>query len=273
MKKILLSAIIALTSIAFAQAQFFGVDTDKLNNLIAGLTRLPYDNAKMLMTQTFKALENDGKGYRKAVEMLERLGDPTDSLHNEVLYLEGLKTVSSSFVLSNSEKERPNHLLEMAQKNAVGGMATDLALTTADDKTVQLLAADGEKCTLVFFNDLDCEACALTRQALAASSTLSDAVSKELLRVVSVYTGKNAKAFKKTSYPAWVTSTWDKAQQVENGDAYILTSTPLFYLINSDGRVLLKNEPSFTRVESAVTKVLANSDSKSAALVKMLFNN
>ena len=272
MKKIMLCAILALTSFAYAQAQFFGVDTEKLGNLISGLTRLPYDNAKMLVTQTFKALEGDAKGYRKAVEMLDRLGDPTDSLHNEMLYVEGLKTVTNSFVLSNSEKERPKFLLEMAQKNAIGAAATDLNLVGADGKAIQLLPG-GDACTLVFFNDLNCDACTKTREALAASSVLSDFANQGLLRVVAVYTGNNEKAFKKTNYPAWVTSTWDKAQQIEKSDAYILNSTPLFYLINSDGKVLVKNEPSLSRIEKALTKVMTSGDRNTSELVKKLFNN
>ncbi len=271
MKKILLCAMLALTCFCYAQAQFFGVDPEKLGNLMSGLTRLPYDNARMLMSQTFKALESDAKGYRKAVEMLDRLGDPTDSIHNEVLYMEGLKTVTSSFVLSNSEKDRPKFLLQMAQKNAIGAPATDLTLATADGKTAQLLG--GQVPTLVFFNDLNCDACAKAREALAASATLSDYVGKGLLRVVAVYTGKSEKDFKKAAYPAWVTSTWDKTQQIEQADAYILNTTPLFYLLNGDRCVLVKNEPSLKRVESALAKMMLSSDRTTPALVKQLFNN
>ncbi|MBQ7691742.1 MAG: hypothetical protein IJT30_11220 [Muribaculaceae bacterium] len=272
MKKFLISALVALTCFTAAQAQFFGVDTDKLNGLVAGLTRLPYDNAKMIMGQTFRALEDDGRGYRKAVELLDRLGDPTDSLHNEVLYLEGLKMVTSSYVLSNSEKQRPQLLLDLARKNSVGAAATDLSLEDATGKATQLLAG-GDTPTLVFFHDMDCEACAQARQAIAANTTLSNLASQGKLRVVAVYTGKNDKAFKKADFPSWVTSTWDKAQQVEQSDAYVLQTSPLFYLINNDGRVLVKNEPSLTRIENALAKIAASSDHSTATLVKLLFNN
>ena len=124
MKKILFSMMAVLMGFGTIQAQFFGVDTDRLSTLITSAQALPQDNAVLILNSTLKAMENDGKAYRKVVEFVERMGDPTDSLHNEVLYTEGLKNVVNSFVLSNSEKERPKALLALAQKNAVANFCS-----------------------------------------------------------------------------------------------------------------------------------------------------
>lgn len=270
MKKMILSALTALLCIASGQAQFFGVDTDRLSTLITSAQALPQDNAVLILNSTLKAMENDGKAYRKVVEFVERMGDPADSLHNEVLYTEGLKNVVNSFVLSNSEKQRPKALLALAQKNAIGSMATDIEYATPDGKSNQLLTSDKYK--LVFFNDIDCDACAKVKEALAQSTALSDAVKGGLLQVVSIYTGSNEKAWKKSQLPAWVINGWDKKQQVEAAEAYVLSTTPLFYLLSRDGKVLLKNEPSLKRVESAIGRVLVSSNNDATALAKMLFN-
>ena len=270
MKKILFSMMAVLMGFGTIQAQFFGVDTDRLSTLITSAQALPQDNAVLILNSTLKAMENDGKAYRKVVEFVERMGDPTDSLHNEVLYTEGLKNVVNSFVLSNSEKERPKALLALAQKNAVAATATDLEYVTTDGKSSQLLT--GDKYKLVFFNDIDCDACTKVKEALAQSTALSNAVNGGLLQVVSIYTGNNEKAWKKTKLPAWVINGWDKKQQVETAEAYVLNSTPLFYLLSRDNKVLLKNEPSLKRVETAIGKVLTSSNNDASALSKLLFN-
>ena len=112
----------------------------------------------------------------------------------------------------------------------------------------------------------------MARAALAQSTVLSDCVNSGLLEVVSVYTGTNGKAWEKAEYPSWVISAWDKKQQVDDDEAYVLMTTPLFYLLNSDNVVLVKNEPSFKRIEKAVAVVVENRDKDSAQLAKMLFN-
>lgn len=270
MKKIVLGAIAMLLYFGSAQAQFFGVDTDRLSKLITSAQSLPQENAVFMLNSTLKAMEKDGKAYRKVVEFVERMGDPADSLHNEVLYMEGLKNVVNSFVLSNSEKERPKALLALAQKNSIAAPATDLEYVTPTSKSNQLLNGDNYK--LVFFNDMDCDACAKVKEALAQSSVLKDFADKGLLQVISIYTGKNEKAWKKANLPTWVINGWDKKQQIEEGDAYVLNSTPLFYLLSTDNKVLLKNEPSLKRVEAAVSKVMLSSDNNAASLAKLLFN-
>ena len=269
MKKFLLSCLVALACIS-AQAQFFGVDTDKLNTLFNGLNKLPHDNAVMILKSTMNTLSNDPKAYRKAVEIIERMGNPADSLHNEVLYTEGLKTITSSFVLGASELDRPKLLLEMAQKNNSGSKATDIQYVTADGNTHHLL--DGDKPKLIFFNDLDCDACTKAKQAMAASQTIKAAVEQGKLQVIAIYTGTSEKAWKKAEYPAWVTCGWDKTQQVEGAEAYVLPTTPLFYLLNSDNTVLIKNEPSLSRMEKAVEAMTTSTEASSIKLAKLLYS-
>lgn len=253
-----------------ANAQFFGVDTDKLSGLFNSMNKLPYDNAVMILKGTMGAVSKDAKAYRKAAELVERMGNPADSLHNEVLYVEGLKDIVSSYVLSSSELDRPKLLLEMANKNRVGTKATDIEYVATGGTTHHLLSSDKPK--LVFFNDVDCDACAKAKQAMASSAVLKEAVEKGMLEVIAIYTGNNEKAWKKAECPAWMVSGWDKKQQVEADEAYVLPTTPLFYLLGSDNCVLVKNEPSFTRIEKAVAVMAANADTPSSKLVSVIYS-
>ena len=269
MRKILISCLVALVSLG-AQAQFFGIDTDRLNSVLGSISKLPQDNAVMILQSTMSALSNDTKGYRRAAQLLERFGNPADTIHNEVLYYNGMKILANSFVLSNSERERPKLLLKIAEKNNVGNIATDIEYVTSDGKSHNLLESD--KIKLVFFNDLNCDACTRTKAAMEQSKVLSDLVENGTLQIISIYTGDNQKAWKNANLPAWMISGWDKKQKVENDEAYVLAITPLFYLLNSDNTVLVKNEPSLKRIEKVLGIVAANADMDSKLLAKKLFN-
>ena len=270
MKKIGFIALFALVNL-MASAQFYGIDTDKLTSLVMQLPSFPQDNAVMILQSTLNSLAEQPKSYRKAVEMIERMGDPADSLHNEVLYAAGLSHVVSSYVLSGSEKARPQALLAVAQKNALGGPATNLQLTLPDGKTTQLLANNG-KPTLVYFNDPSCESCHQVKANLEACSIAKNMVENGELNVVAVYPGKEQKLWKRNTFEPWIVNGWDKAQDIENNDVYSLPTMPLFYLLGTDGTVLIKNEPSLHRIENALNMLKLNPDKDSATLARLLFN-
>ena len=162
-------------------------------------------------------------------------------------------------------------LLSYAKRNAVGAAATDINYVTLDGKDHQL-CEQGDAFTVVFFNGESCEACEKTKAAISQSSVLSEAVKSGKLRVVSIFTEKNEKQWRKSELPDWVVNGWDKSQQVEGDEAYVLNSNPLFYLLSPDNKVLMKNEPSLKRVERAVDAVIKSGNADANALAKMLFN-
>lgn len=269
MKKILFACLMAFIWMN-SQAQFFGIESERLNSVFAALMKIPQDNAVMILQSTMNALSNDTKAYRRAAQLIERFGNPADSIHNEVLYYNGMKILANSLVLSNSERERPKLLLNIARKNNLGNIATDIEYATPDGKSHNLLESD--KIKLVFFNDLNCDACSRTKAAMAQSKVLTNMVENGTLQIISIYTGDNQKAWKNADLPAWMVNGWDKKQQVENDEAYVLVTTPLFYLLNSDNTVLIKNEPSLKRIEKVLEVVASNVDIDSKILVKKLFN-
>ena len=272
MKKLILLALVAVMSLAGRGQQFFGIDVNKLSLLIAQTVQLPHDNAKIVLQSTMTALEKNPSGYRKALEFAENhLGNPADSLHNETLYYSVLEHAVKGFVLSNSEKQRPKLLLELAQRNKIGSAATDIAYVTPDGKAGSLAGLKG-KFVLLYFNDPDCDACAKTKEALERSS-VRQAVEKGDLAALAINPEDNEKKWKKTDYPAWMVNGWDKAQVINGEQTYVMPAQlPVFYLISPDGVVLMKNEASLKRMESAIEKALGSADKSADALVKLLFN-
>lgn len=273
MKKLIFSAFLVLASCLCCNAQFHGIDVEKLALLVQQASTLPKDNATLVMNTTMTALSENPMGYRKALEFAEtRLGNPADSLHNEELYITCLEHATKSFVLSNNEKSRPRLLLEAAQKNRIGSPAADIEYVTPDGKSHHLNEAC-EQFTLVYFNDPDCDACEKVKARMEQSQALKGYVEQGLLKVIAIYPEDNQKLWKKSTYPSWMINGWDKKQQIENEGTYLMPATlPVFYLLSPDKTVLMKNEPSLNRIEAALSRVMLSADKDAQSLATLLFN-
>lgn len=274
MKKLILGIVIALATINATQAQtpFFGVDQNKVVLLVSQAEKMPHDNAILIINTTFQALSNNPKAYRKALDtVLPRLSEPTDSMHNEELYITVLKHATSSLTLTNSEKELPKALLQQALKNKVGDPATDIDFVTTDGKKQNLLNNDN-KYTLVYFNDPNCDACAKVKENLNVSETIKKAVADGKMRVVAINPMSNEKLWKKTSMPEWIVNGWNKSQSINNDGTYDLPTLPVFFLLSTDNTVLLKNEASLQRVEKVAEKILNGNATSAEEIIKNIFN-
>lgn len=272
MKKFLFSAILALAAMMPANAQdFFGIAPEKFISLLEQAQRIPARNAKFVLGQTMELLSKNPKSYRKGLDTaIQRLSDPTDSIHNEELYIAVLNHAIDNYTLSNNEKMRPKALLESALKNRIGTVATDIDYITTDGKKHNLIT-DEAKYTLVYFNDPDCDACAKVKAAMAESTALKGAVDNGKLRVVAINPMSNEKLWKKSQFPEWITNGFNKSQSINDG-TYDLPTLPVFYLLGTDNIVLLKNEASFKFIEKAVVKVVTESNKDSKTLADELFN-
>ena len=273
MKKTLLSVVFALCAwLAVCAQQFYGVDMDKLTLIMEQSEKLPQDNAVFLMNSTMETLTKTPMAYRKALELAERrLGNPADSLHSEELYIAALQHSVKGYVLGASEKERQQRLLDNALKNRIGTEAANLEFVTPDGGTHRLSDYAG-KHVLLYFNDPDCDACQKVKQRMEQSTVIKGLVDDGKLAVVAVYPDDNAKLWKRGTYPEWMVNGWDKAQQIEENELYVMPpALPVFYLLSPERIVLMKNEASLTRMENALGKVMASGTTDAVAVAKMLF--
>ena len=219
-----------------AQAQNIALKVNVFEELLRQAQSMPIDNAKMILGSTMNALGKNPKDYRKAVELAERrLGNPADSLHNEELYIALLENITSDYVLSSNEKIRPTLLLQNARKNRIGTVATDIDFVTRDGKK-QTLYEISSPLTLILFNDAECE------------------VDSGKLTLLTINTGNNKSAWNKKAYPPKAINGWNKSGSIDEKGLYDLPSTPLFYLLDNDKKVLLKNEPSLNAVEKRLQR-------------------
>ena len=162
-------------------------------------------------------------------------------------YVDLLKAICLSDVLSENDKFRAQLLLEQAIKNHVGEKAADIVYVTPDDSTHHLHESKAPR-VMVFFNDPDCESCAIVKQRMDTCTFLRRMVAAKQLEIVGIYTLDNEAQWRATTFPDFIINGWNKNQDIANHDTYLLPTLPLFYLLDSDKKVLLKNEASLNKV-------------------------
>ena len=148
--------------------------------------------------------------------------------------------------------ERVQLLLDDMAQNAPGTSAPDLQLLmpNATATTLHRLLASNVP-TLLLFYDSDCAGCRHLIATLDGDEGFRRMVEQRRLRVVAVNLAEESESIGKGSmnerkeadndvFPAaWTGATARDAEEVR--DVYALRHTPTLYLIDSDGRVILKN--------------------------------
>jgi hypothetical protein len=208
----------------------------------------------------------------------KRFSDSADPIHNEALYMAVLKHATEKYVLSGAEKERQRLLLEGAKKNMVGSIATDFDFITADNKTTRHLKELVADNILIYFNNPDCESCEKVKERLQSSELINSLVNKKKLIVLGIYPYEDGKLWKKSKYPSMMINGWNESRQIENLELYDLPTLPCFYLLDSQYKVLIKNEGSLNKVEALLKEIEAGpaQDPKIARceqVFDMLLNN
>ena len=273
MKNLLLAAMVAITAWLGVQAQ--GVPApEKYNEYLEQVATLGGPNAEFLIKATMESVSQDPKKYRQMLELAERrFSDPADALHNEALYMAVLNHSIESYVLSGAEKERQRLLLEGAKKNMVGTIAADFDYVTSNDKAVHRLKELSADYILIFFNNPDCESCELNKQRLAENELINQLVNEKKLVVLALYPYEDGKLWKKAKYPAIMINGWNKSQQIEFGGLYDLPTLPVYYLLNKDYKVLIKNEGSLNKVEAKLKELsAAPAEDPNIARSEQMFN-
>ncbi len=108
-------------------------------------------SVKAMMKQT----EQDSAMFQYFSEMMEKyLYDPNSPLRNEEMYIAVLEYITESSSLSDVEKIRPAHLLELSLKNRIGTPAADFTYTLANGQTEKLYNIKADY-LLLFFNNPD----------------------------------------------------------------------------------------------------------------------
>lgn len=225
-------------------------DTHALYRLerLSGSTLLNVDSAAK--TELKAILDSCGSPERRynfvldAREMLWNIESPS---HNEPLMHALLEMAVTCGGYTDDQRMRIDALLDVARVNPVGGKAANLRWLTDDGAEGQLYNIS-TPLTLIYFNDPDCIACHKVKERLDTCQTLRRLVEQRKLTLVAIYPYGDTDLWLQDIYPDYVLNARDHLAAIENYEAYILPSMPLFYLLDAYKTVIIKNEPSLNRV-------------------------
>lgn len=223
-------------------------------SIVNWLSLFPHTNEADLPRCVDSALGRivkDKEAFRLFTSVVERyLNDPNSPMRNEtyyILYLEGVLRLRG---LSEEERLRPAYQLETARKNRPGNVVTDFGYFTREGLRGRLYDTAVDRRLLLLFYDPACGHCTEILEGLYGSPVLERLMDEQRLGVLAVYTEGDRALWEhtKTCLPReWIVA-MDTEGIVEH-NLYALPAMPIFYLLDKDKTVLLK-DPSLTDLEA-----------------------
>lgn len=243
------------------------------DKILAKIESMPRTKAIIEMNKWLDATAQAGnKEYKKLISSLEEmLSEPTWDYHNEELFAIIMEHATEATCLSDNERMRPKMMLEITRKNAPSTLARDINYETLDG-THNKLSETTTPYTLIYFNDPECMSCAKVKERLDTCTTLKNMVNNNILTVIGIYPYDNVEEWRLASFPEYIINGWDFNQEVEGQLTYDLMTMPLFYLLDRDKRVILKNEASLNHVIKVMNKLKGMEDSDIEEKLNVVFN-
>ncbi len=168
---------------------------------------------------------------------------PDSPMHSEDAFIAMARAITGSAAIAPELKMRTAHLLKLSLRNRPGERPADFRFTASDGRTLTLRGAlNPSGPTLLLLYDPDCPSCAETLAALRGMGALSEAVSSGRLKVVAVYPGEDAEAWRahlSALDPAWTVGM--ASRELEEQELYDLYVMPVMHLIGADGRISAKD--------------------------------
>lgn len=184
------------------------------------------------------------------------LYNPDSPVYDEEKYIPFLQQELKSPLLNETEKIRPQFLLENVMKNRTGQVANDFTYTLTNDQTGTLHAINADF-TLLYFNDPECEDCRMLTKKLTDSPVINILIEQGKLKILAVYPNDDIKAWKEhasTIQHSWIYAR-DAEQKINTENLYNIKYFPTIYLLDKDKKVLLK-ETTFEKLNSYFSKLL-----------------
>lgn len=259
LRHIMIVALVLATALTASVGKAQTATPDKT---LATIEAMPRTEAKAEMEKWLNATEQTGgKQYKSLIASLEEmLSEPTWDYHNEELFAKVMEHASTASCLSDNERLRPKSMLEVVRKNAPGTVANEINYETLDGSRHKL-SDISTPYTLIYFNDPECLSCAKVKERLDTTTLLKVMVSDSTLTVLGIYPLDNVEEWKAEPFPSYIINGWDWEQKVDEEMTYDLMTMPMFYLLDRDKRVILKNEASLNRVLKVMGKLKGMVDS------------
>jgi hypothetical protein len=142
--------------------------------------------------------------------------------------------------LDDTEKIRPQHRLEWANKNRMETQAADFQYVDFTGKTGSLYQITTD-IILLFFGDPACPSCKSHIESLRNSAVINRLISERRMTILSMYTEQDPDEWKANyaDYPSNWLNGYDKLLAIR--DKYDLRASPTMYLLDKNKIVILKD--------------------------------
>lgn len=185
--------------------------------------------------------------FTRAAE--EALYGPRTRLWIDEVYIRFLEAMIRNKKIDSARKARYESQLTRLRNTLVGTKAPQFKFVKPDGSEGHYFPMS--TFTIIEFGDPDCHECNMARLRMETNATLDRLVAKGLVNVLFIVpTDGDEWKSEVTDYP----SRWTTGASADIDDIYDIRTTPSFYTIGTDGKIISKN----ISVERAILETLDN---------------
>ena len=229
------------------------VDQNALNHafsVYAGPMR--WGDKDVVYKSTDRLLENLSRNPVMLLQMVkaaeENLYGPRAEAYIDEIYVRFLHALMKNKKISSDRKARYSRQLRILENSMLGSVPPDFEFTTPSGAKEKFRPG---LLTVIEFGDPDCTDCAYAKIKMNSDVAFSGAVEKGKINVLFIYPDPEEgweDALK--SYP----SLWHVGASDTVSDIYDIRETPYFFVIDTDGKIVLKT----SSVQAAMASALQN---------------
>lgn len=216
---------------------------------ILELRSLPVDEALRRQDSLLRTVEQDSAEWARVTKFQEKyLLDPNSPFRSEELYIPVAEHLVAAPYSSERQRAHSQWALPRLKLNRLGQKAADLPFLTPKGRRTSLYAVMAERKpqqTLLFFSNPGCPNCLEIMNALNDDADAQALIGSGRMLVVNIYPDEDVTAW--LNYLPHYPDTWvcgqDGDQVVNTDTVYWLRAIPSLYLLDSEGRVVLKDAP------------------------------
>jgi len=207
------------------------------------LSFMPYASHDTIIDSVDKFMKRIEKQPRDVLfigELAEaKLYSDTSELQSDELYLRFAEAIINNKKVDKTAKLRYQHQAKILKNSQIGMIAPNFDYTDRTGNTTTFSADTSRMATIIFFNDPDCSECSLARIRLDANIHTNQLIESGVVDIYSI-TPTEASA-------EWVDSvsrfpeSWHVGACELIDEIYDLRTSPSFYVLDSEGKILLKN--------------------------------